>query len=71
MSEDVERAFASYAAKGQTLRLNPSEANKPGRFNNAGGDSVFGVEAVKRHSAACRCDCAVAPGSKLSVLESP
>jgi hypothetical protein len=39
--EDVERAFASYAAKGQTLRLGPSKAKKPGgetlEFDAPGG----------------------------------
>jgi len=29
MGEDVERAFASYAAKGQTLRLSPRKPKKP------------------------------------------
>jgi hypothetical protein len=39
--EDVERAFASYAAKGQTLRLRPSKLKKPDgetlEFDTAGG----------------------------------
>jgi len=39
--EDVERAFASYAAKGQTLRLRPSKPKKPDgetlEFDTAGG----------------------------------
>jgi len=39
--EDVERAFASFAAEGQTLRLGPSKAKKPGgetlEFDTAGG----------------------------------
>jgi len=39
--EDVERAFASYAANGQTLRLGRSKAKKPGgetlEFDTAGG----------------------------------
>jgi Domain of unknown function (DUF4261) len=39
--EDVERAFAAYAAKGQTLRLSPSKAKKGGgetlEFDTLGG----------------------------------
>ena len=39
--EDVERAFASYAATGQTLRLSPSEPKKPHdetlQFDTEGG----------------------------------
>jgi len=39
--EDVERAFTSYAAKGQTLRLSPSKPKKPSgetlEFDTAGG----------------------------------
>ena len=44
--DDVQRAFASYAAKGQTLRFRPSAPKKPGGGDGLEFDTGHGAYAV-------------------------